>query len=710
MPNIDPPYLPPSQPPSGAGSISDLHGIIRLVRDKSWLIVSCVVLAGIAAAAFVKWAPRVYEAVTTVQVEQEDAKIVKAEQVVSEDMHGLEILNTIVQKMGNPALLRRVLEANRLLPPEETDPTNGSKALTREETIKQFARNVKISLVRNTRLIDIAVRNTDPRLAAQLANSLVENYVAEDALARHTTTEDANAFLQHVAERQKKKLEASEQALQDYRKKGGLVSLEQSQDIVTPQLQDLSKRLTQGNANLAQAKGAYQDSLKMSTNVEELLAYPEVATAPDVVQISAEVERHESDFVVVRQRYREKNPKYVVAAASLDGLKRRLAETVLRVRARIQESLRIAYQNALTSQQGLEAELRETETNAMQLGDAAVRFNVLSREVESDKAQFDSTISRLAETAVAAQITPERIRVIQPALVPELPASPRIKLIFALVLLGGLAVGLGISFVVDSGNTSIRTLDEAEHYLALPVLGTIPKLPKAEVNSNKLVATEDCNSAGAEIFRTLRTTLSMRGRRKDRRTLLFTSALPSEGKTFTSVNYAASLARQGLRTLVVDMDLRRPMIEEFFTGKRTPLPGVTDYFLDRKKFDEVCVQHKEISNLFWIPGGSAVPNPLELLTQSDFQQLLNKGLAQFDRIVIDTVPLLPVSDALLLVARVQTVVLVVHCFKTPRKAVQRSVQLLHDANASQGGIVLNLLPNHLFKGHYYYSDYQLAST
>ena len=230
----------------------------------------------------------------------------------------------------------------------------------------------------------------------------------------------------------------------------------------------------------------------------------------------------------------------------------------------------------------------------------------------------------------------------------------------------------------------------------------IPKLPKAEAKGNTLVATKDPDSAEAEIFRTLRTTLSMLGREKDRRTFLFTSALSGEGKTFASVNYAASLAQQGLRTLLVDVDLRRPMLEEFFTGKRGSLPGVTDYFLGRRKFDELCLQHQDLAKLFWIPGGSSVLNPLDLLMQSDFQQFLNEGLAHFDRIVIDTVPLLPVSDALPLAAKVQTVMLVVQGCKTPRIAVQRSVQLLNKANAPIGGIVLNLLPNRLFRGHYYH--------
>jgi capsular exopolysaccharide synthesis family protein len=167
------------------------------------------------------------------------------------------------------------------------------------------------------------------------------------------------------------------------------------------------------------------------------------------------------------------------------------------------------------------------------------------------------------------------------------------------------------------------------------------------------------------------------------------------------VNYAVSLAQQGLRTLLIDMDLRRPMLEEFFTSKRSVLEGVTDYFLGRKKFDELCLQNKDVPKLFWMPGGSSVPNPLELLTQSDFTQLIKEGLSKFDRIVIDTAPLLPVSDTLLLASKVQTVVLVVQGRKTSRKAVERSVQLLNKANAPIGGIVLNLLPNRKLGGYYY---------
>jgi capsular exopolysaccharide synthesis family protein len=622
MPNNDPLDIPPQHEPMAPGSISDLHGLIRWLLDKSWLILSCMVLALIVAAVYVERAPRIYEAVTTVQVEQEDAKVIKEEQVVSEDLRSLDVLNTVTEKLSNEALLEQVLETNNLLPLQGDIVTNGSKIFTRGEILSQFQKAVKVTLRRNTRLIDIAVRNADPQMAVRLANSVVENYLGQDALAQLTTTAGANTFLQQEANELEKKLETAEQALQDYREQVGSVSLEQGQDIITPQLQ----------------------------------------------QISTAVAEQEANFALIRQRYREKNPKYILAASSLAALK---------------------------------AELQEAESNSMQLSESAVRFNTLNREVQSDSALYDSVISRLGETSVAELIAPERIHVVQPAMLPELPASPKIKLIFALALFGGLAAGLGISFVLHSLDTSIRTVDEAEHHLALPVLGAIPKLPLTG-NKNNLVVTEGSASVGAEAFRSLRTTISMLGPQKDRKIYLFTSSLPGEGKTFTSINFAVSLAQQGLRTLLVDIDLRRPTIGKFFPVENSDMPGVTDYFLGRKKLDEICQQHKDISNFSWITAGTMVPNPSELLSQSDFQQFLNDGLAHYDRIVIDTAPLLPVKDTLLLAGKVQTVVLVVQGCKTSRKIAERSVQLLKTANAPLGGVVLNLLPKRSLNSYYYY--------
>ncbi len=702
MPNPSPLDLPPQEPDS-PGSISNLDGLIRFLIDKGWLILTCLVLAVIAAAIYVQRATRIYEAVATVQVEQEEQKVVKVEQVRSEDLRTLDMMNTIAQKLCSPALVEQVLQTNNLLPAAGTVVTNAAgKRLTRDDVLASYEDNIKAVLRRNTRLIDISVRNKKPELAARLANSLVQNYLLQEAVSSETTTTSADSFLKREADRLKSKLEDAEQRLADYRKQVGAVSLEQNQDIVTPQLQNLNQLLTQSQANLVQAQGAYQDSLKMGTNVDTLLAYPGVANATEVMSVSSQLADAENQFAILKQRYRRKHPKYIQAQAAVDALKAQLAKAVLKLRTRTQESLRIAYKSALTAEQGLEAQLHTAESNAMQLGDTAVKFNVLTREVAADRAMFDSVINRLNETSVAGQIAPERITVVQPAMAPDKPASPKVALIFALAVFGGLGLGFGISLLLYTLNTSFRTVEDVEHHLGMPVLGAVPKVSASTGGKdNKLVAAEGSTSVGAEVFRSLRTTVSMLGREEDRRICLFTSSLPNEGKTFTSVNYAVSLAQQGLRTLLVDADLRKPSVIGFFLGNGAHLSGITDYFLGRKSFDEICIEHKGVPHLSWMPVGTLVPNPSELLTQSDFRRFLQECLTRFDRIVIDTAPVLPVSDTLLLADKVQTVVLVVQGNKTSCKAVERGLQLLKGAGAPISGIVLNLLPHRRFGGYYY---------
>jgi polysaccharide biosynthesis transport protein len=698
MPNAD---LIDSASSSPHGGTMNFRKFIELIYDKIWLLVSCVVVAVFLAIIYLLIAARVYEATATIQVEQEDPLFNKTSMTSSTEMDE-EIFNTVAQKLSNLSLLEKVLEENKLLAPGSST-NNLADALLRDNIIAKFSKNTKISLRRNTRLIDVSVRDTDPRLAAKLANSLLHDYLEQEALMRETANEGDSAILRQEADRFKQKLEASDQALQDYRKQIGSVSLDQSQNIITPQLQEISTRLTQSKADLILAKGAYQDSLKMPTNVDDLMAYPQIITNTDVAQISADVERLNSDFAIVRQRYREKHPKYILAESSLNAIKNQLAITAIKVRSRIQETMRITYENALTAEQGLEMQLHDTENKALQLSDYSVHFDVLAREVQSDKALYDAVIMRLGETVGSTQITSESIRIVQPPTVPHKPISPKVRVVLMMAILGGLGLGAGLIFLFKAGDTSFHGADEVEQTLGLPVLGLVPKLSNFN-NDDSHDALMDLKSINVEGLHTLRANLLLLELENEKKTYLFTSSVPGEGKTFISVNFAASHARQGKRTLLIDLDLRCPMIEKVFRGNTTNAPGVTDYFLGTKSFNELYQPHPDIPKLFWMSSGKLAPNPTEILMQIKFQQLLNEAMLQFDCIVIDTAPILPVSDTLLLATKVQTIILVVEACKTPRMSVERSVQSLKNVKAPISGVLLNLLPTRRLIDYYYGDD------
>jgi capsular exopolysaccharide synthesis family protein len=221
-----------------------------------------------------------------------------------------------------------------------------------------------------------------------------------------------------------------------------------------------------------------------------------------------------------------------------------------------------------------------------------------------------------------------------------------------------------------------------------------------------LLKTKDAYSPATEAFRTLRTSLSMLGREEECRTYLFTSALPEEGKTFSSMNFAASLAQQGLRTLLIDADLRRPSIAgHLATVPGQELAGVTDYLLGSKNLPELVRPKEGLEHFFWIAAGSPPANPADLLAQGKFKDLIAAALKEFDRVVVDSAPINVVSDTLLIAHEVHTTVLVVHGRKTARKAVLRCVHLLHKTGARVEGAVLNLLPRRRGRGYNYYPEY-----
>lgn len=707
MPNPDQPEVYTGQNSTVGEATSELHTLIRLVMERIWMIAAITAVFLILAAIYVQRAPRIYEATSTVQVEQEEQKVLDSgPNALESDLRSLDMLNTIVQKLRSRALIERVLENQNLLPAEDQIMTNSSgKVISREDVISSYQGKVTSNLRRNTRLIDVTVAITDPKLAAQLANSLVEEFLGLDTAASSSSSKGAYAYLEAQADQLKTKLEASERALQDYRQQLGTVSIDDSQNNYDPQIKDITARLEVAQEETMRAKAAYDDFAQLGTNLVELLARSEIANDPSVMSVRAALTEQQAQMAIIKQRYREKHPKYITAANNLKAVNDLFFTTVLEAKKRAQEAFRVPYDTAKIAEETLQTSLENTESNALQLSQEAIRYNLLSRQVDSDRAIYSSVMTRLNETSVISDLASGKIHIIQRAYPPDAPSSPNVRNAFGLAVLAGVGLSLALIFLLHALDTTLTSVDQAEDYLKLPVLSTVPKIRNMEGSEGHLVASEGANSVGAEVFRTLRTSLSMLGKEGSRRTYLFTSSLPSEGKTFTSINYAGSLAQQGHRTLLIDADLRRPGVEKFLAGERSKLPGTTDCLLGRKKIEEVAQRHPTVEKFSWMPAGTIAPNPSELLSDNSFPQLLEEALKLYDRVVVDTAPIHPVSDTLMIAKYVQTVILVIHGGRTPRKPVARTVELLKKAGAMPAGLVLNLLVHRAGGYYYYYNNY-----
>ena len=478
-----PPVNPQVEPPT------DLRALLDTLVERAWIIGLCAAIALLGAAYYAKHAPRSYEATATVQVEQEAQRLVKIEQAVKEDLRALEIMNTIVQKLSSQPLLERVLETNDLANDIQFAgvPGPGKPPATREQMLGRLAGMVKGTLRRNTRLIDVKVTYSNPVQAAKIANSVVDQYMNQDFELRSSTTRGAFAFLKAESERLKKKLEASEQALQLYREEVGSVSMVQGDDVVLPQLRELNLRMAQAKGESIRLKTAYEQVQNSGSNVWEMLNAPQIGGDSAVIEARSIVAKLDSDFALIRQRYLEEHPKYIQASSQLEEARRALSNSVLKAA----ESLRVAYENAGGAEKGMDQTIRSTEEAALKLSQKAIRYNLLAREVESDRALFDNVLNRLKETSLATDIQSEKIRVIAPATPPGVPASPRVQIIFGASLLAGLLVGGMLAFGLGALDTSLRTVEEAEQYLRQRVLGAIPRLREVKKSGRPLLETKD---------------------------------------------------------------------------------------------------------------------------------------------------------------------------------------------------------------------------
>src|SRR5205823_4784579 len=398
-------------------------------------------------------------------------------------------------------------------------------------------------------------------------------------------------------------------------------------------------------------------------DIDRLIAIPGISSAALVNEARQRVTQTQADIATLALRYKDKHPKMMAAKASL-----REANDALRRAARAQlPLLRNAIAQSKTSEANLQAALREQQGTALALNRAAIGYQELARQAESDRALYESVLRQIKSTDLTKDIKTNAVSIAEHAVIPHTPVSPTPSKTIMFGLLGGLVVGLAFVFGADTLDRSIRTVDQAEAVLGLPVLAAIPETKdsesKKDKNSNEAprqgakyrMVNESPGGVIAEGFRNLRAALSLLGPEIDRRLFLFTSALPDEGKSFTSVNYALALAQQGQRVLLIDGDLRRPSIHKVFAKKgdnNKSEVGVVDCLVGNVELKQaarlVATVESESLNLaksrdpkattgqlFILAGGQMAPNPAELLSGDCFKRLVTAALSEFDRVVVD---------------------------------------------------------------------------
>ena len=688
---------------SDDAKIIDLHAWLFLLREKWRLLLCCQFGMFALAGAYIFIKAPVYTAQAVVQVAEDDTNVINIKTVDQDNYKSDIALKSVEGAFASNSLLARVARLNNLEKEEPAFKTDaGDPPKTDAELADVMQRKTDAKLKRGSRSIEINFDSTSPERAAKVARSLVDEYLKMFFEQDTKMAVMANDFLGKQAAELKERLAKSEQALQDYREKYGTVSLEDKQNVTADYLKQLNFKLEEARSNRLKIEGDLPTLRKSQTlPTEELLAMQSVSGLPDVQDALKLIAAKESEFSQIKKRYLELHPKYIQTQSEMNALRQTL-ERAARKGASIALN---SYQAAKEAEEKLKLALQDQQKTGVELSRISIPYDELKRQTDSDKLLYESVLARSKETKLSEGLEKSNIRMVQEPLVPKDPSKPNLKLILPLAFAAGLLGALGLIIVQQVFDTSLRSVDQAESALDLPSLAAVPEIetkgrrPRGKKTPAGLALIDEPGSRQAEAFRCLRTALSLLPAGTPK-VVLFTSAVPGEGKSFCSANYAASLAQQNLRTLIIDADLRKPGLGAIF-----PTPsgadGLSDVLSGKASFD-ASYQSTRVNGLAFMPAGHRNASPLELFADERFASLLRDARGKFDRIVLDTAPINAVSDTLLIVKHADATAFVVRSRKTPARALQRALHQLDGADAAPAGFILNRLPSKL--ADYYYYD------
>jgi polysaccharide biosynthesis transport protein len=670
---------------------TDLCVVWEVLRSKAWLIGMCT--AGALALAFLyTWSlPRLYSTQTVIQIQQEEQKVVKIEGVTSEDLKSTEALKTFEQNVTSAEVLLRVIHNPEL----RNDPAFLPEVEHKSDNALQqaLARHIDAKLRRGTRLIDITVYHRSPAMAEKIARLLVQEFVRWNFEAQRDAAEVARRFLLDEATRLRTKLEQSEQALQNYKEHNEAVSLEDTQNITVEKLKELNLRVTTAKAERLKLESDYAETKNGNyRQPEDLLTIPAIANAPAVADLRKSISEKEAHLATLKERYKSGHPKFIEAASELQNMRMALERAIRKAC----EGMESSYQAAVLTERKLDEALRQQQKAALELNKISIPYAVLVRDAEADRGLYNSVLTRLKETDVTAELAQNPVRIVARPLLPERAISSKRNQVLALGLLLGLACGSGIALV---SSRSLNSFRQAEALLGVRSLSEIPRLRASRAQAKPALLEHD--PVAEDSFRNLRSSLllmdqadaigrstrSNGGSRRPifgRRIFLFTSADPGEGKTFCAINCAISFARVGLKTLIVDADVRQSDLARWLFPE-TPPSGTI-----------LCT---DVPNLSAVFADKAHANEQEFLPHLSFEQLMRQAGAKFDRIVVDSAPVNLINDTFLFARHVHSVCLVIRAGKTPAEDVIRAAQRLSEAGAAPVGFVWNQARD--ARGYYY---------
>lgn len=673
----------------------DLVGYWRVIVKRRWLVSSLLATVLVATAVLTLLATPIYRATAVMEIANEEQQIVQVDGVASQPAYDDQFQETQYELLRSRALAERVAaklaldgDALRRLdrqswlpgPTTKTVVTGAAQAPVEQgassslvAVTRMVQRGMTVEPVRNSRLVRVHFDSPAPEFSARVANALAQGFIQSGLERRFGASSYAKDYLEGQLKQVKARLEESERQLVAYAQKEALVSSVEGQSLAGRNLSDLNSALAEAQSQRIRAQARWNEARAASG-----AALPADMLATSIIRTLQE------QRAVLQSQYQQKLGVFKPDYPEMRQLQGQIDEVDKQVRREldnIRASVKAEYSAAASQERLLLAQLDRLRTDALEVDGRSIKYNILKREVDTNRELYDGLLQRYKQVGVAGDVRANNISIVDPAQVPEHRFKPNFSLNLAVGLLLGAFLGVLAAFLLEHLDDSLKIPDDIERELGIPVLGIIPKLQ----THTPMEAFSDPRSAFSEAYRSVRTSLQFSTAQGMPKSLLITSSLSGEGKTTTALTLARNLAQLGKRVLLVDADLRNPSVHSLLKLRQDM--GLSNFLAGAAGFDEV-VKDSGDERLAVVLSGPLPPNPAELLSGDKLAALLEQASSQFDWVILDGPPIMGIADAPILASTAAATMLVVQSGNTRVGSARAAVKRLRFARAQLVGGLL----------------------
>jgi capsular exopolysaccharide synthesis family protein len=694
-------YTATPEPEAGPATVPLAH-YLWILRRRGWQLASFV---GVCVAATLLISLRltpVYEATAIVDIDRQTPPGIIGQDATRTEVNDADqFIATQVKLIQSDSVLRPIVDKYRLREVEEITVDKNVRRVDAEDA-PVVLKKLKISRPPNTYLLLISYRSTDPKLSANVANGIAHSYIEHTFNLRFKASASLSEFMEKQIDELKAKMERSTDALAQFERELNVINPEEKTSIVSARLLQLNEEYTN-----AQTDRVRKEAAARSQTSGSLEAAQSSTQGESLRRLAEHLTEAQEKFAQVQSQFGVNHPEYRKSATQVAAIERALEETRLNISKRVG----VEHREAIAREQMLAKALAETKAEFDRLNAKSFQYQQLKREADSDKKLYEELVTKIKEAGINANFQNSSISMADPARAPVKPVFPKVGLNLILAFLFSTFSGIAAAVLLDLLDNSVRDPDELSRSLNTAVIGTLPSVKawrkslgpiSVAGSSNALAKLESGEHEPAEGFaesiRTLRNSILLADFDRRLKSVLVTSANPSEGKSTTAAYLAISHAQQGKKTLLIDGDLRRPSIH-----RRFDLPsgsGLSNILLGETNWRDVVLPVPGTMNLEVIPAGPASRRAADIVGAS-IGDLLEEISREYDLVILDAPPLLGFAEPLQMATGVDGVLIVARAGETNRKSLASVVSTLTRLRANVIGMVLNEVRKGTHDGYYY---------